>query len=76
MREVAQERHVPLYDLARTLAKSSEYFYDDLHFNVQGARVAGTGLASFLVSDEAAARWTVPVAGVSRGTSKDRVMRR
>jgi lysophospholipase L1-like esterase len=72
MREVARERHVPLYDLARTLPKSSKYFYDDLHFNVQGARVAGSGLASFLVSDQAAAQWEVSVAGVSRGALKDR----
>jgi lysophospholipase L1-like esterase len=71
MREVARERQVPLYDLSRTLPKSSEFFYDDLHFNVQGARVAGVGLASFLVSDQAAALWKAPLARVPRGGSRN-----
>lgn len=48
-REVAAESAVPLFDLARLMPKSLDYFYDDVHFNVEGARVAGVALADFLV---------------------------
>jgi hypothetical protein len=51
MRQVAAAANVPVYDLARVMPKSSEFFYDDFHFNVRGAREAGTGLASFIVSN-------------------------
>jgi lysophospholipase L1-like esterase len=51
MREVTAQHRVPLYDLARIMPKSSEYFYDDVHFTVQGARRAGTELAQVLASD-------------------------
>ncbi len=54
MRSVATEESIPLFDLARTLPKSLEFFYDDCHFNVAGARATGTGLASFLVSSQLA----------------------
>ncbi|GAG33855.1 unnamed protein product, partial [marine sediment metagenome] len=49
MRRIAREFDVPLYDLARHLPKSSEYFYDDFHFNVGGAAAAGRALAAFLI---------------------------
>lgn len=49
MRQVATEHSVPMYDLARSIPKSSEYFYDDAHFNVKGAYQSGTGLASFIL---------------------------
>jgi lysophospholipase L1-like esterase len=49
MRSVAAEENVPVYDLARTLPKSLEYFYDDCHFNTAGAAAAGKGLAAFMV---------------------------
>jgi hypothetical protein len=48
MREVAESNSVPTYDLARVFPNSSEYFYDDVHFNVNGAREAGLGLASVI----------------------------
>jgi GDSL-like Lipase/Acylhydrolase family len=48
MRGIAASDSVPLYDLARELPKSTEYFYDDCHFNRAGALSAGRGLASFL----------------------------
>jgi len=50
MRAVAIEDSVPLYDLARAIPKSSEYFYDDCHFNREGARAAGLGLARFMAA--------------------------
>lgn len=48
MRDVAELHSVKLYDLAHEIPKSSEFFYDDVHFNVKGARRAGVGLASFI----------------------------
>jgi lysophospholipase L1-like esterase len=50
MRSVAAENSVPVYDLARVLPKSLQYIYDDCHFNVEGARTTGKGLAEFLVT--------------------------
>jgi hypothetical protein len=52
MREVAAATDVPTYDLARAIPKTSEFFYDDAHFNVRGAHEAGTGLASFILSKD------------------------
>jgi lysophospholipase L1-like esterase len=57
MRRVCGEHGVPLYDLARILPKSLDYFYDDCHFNTAGAEAAGKGLAAFLVAQR-----LVPVA--------------
>ncbi|WP_460943714.1 SGNH/GDSL hydrolase family protein [Spirosoma daeguense] len=37
-RAVAIEQQVHLIDLARKMPKSSEYFYDDMHFTESGAR--------------------------------------
>jgi lysophospholipase L1-like esterase len=52
MRAIAEEHSVPVYDLARSLPKSSDYFYDDVHFNVEGAATAGEGLASFILEKQ------------------------
>jgi hypothetical protein len=49
MRTVGGQESVPVYDLARTLPKSLDFFYDDCHFNVAGAATAAKGLASFLI---------------------------
>lgn len=49
-REVSTERGVPLLDLAKTIPKSTEFFIDDVHFNVKGAQEIGTQLASFIRS--------------------------
>jgi lysophospholipase L1-like esterase len=51
MRVLAEEYGVPLYDLARVMPKSSEYFYDDVHFNVAGASRAGKELALVIRDD-------------------------
>jgi hypothetical protein len=39
---------VPVYDPARAVPKSLEFFYDDCHFTRAGALAAGRGLARFL----------------------------
>jgi len=51
MRQIAIEHAVPLYDLAKLMPKSLEYFYDDVHFNVKGAHTAGTQLAAFILEN-------------------------
>ncbi len=48
VRAVAAEFDVPLFDLARLLPKSGEYFYDDVHFNPRGSETVGAMLASFV----------------------------
>ncbi len=50
-RTVGRELSVPVYDLARIIPKSLDYFYDDVHFNEQGAAVAGRGLAQFILAN-------------------------
>jgi len=48
MRQTAQQYSVPLYDLARVVPKSRDFFFDDVHFNDQGAHVAGVQLAALI----------------------------
>jgi lysophospholipase L1-like esterase len=48
MRQVAAGYSIPLYDIARLIPKSREYFNDDVHFTVKGARIAGLELASLI----------------------------
>ena len=40
-RAVAAARQVPLVDLARLVPKDSRYFYDHLHYSLEGARLVG-----------------------------------
>jgi hypothetical protein len=50
MRQVSREHSIPLYDLTRSIPKSLEFFYDDVHFNVRGATsFLGTELGDFLL---------------------------
>ena len=51
LRELSREYSVPLFDLARIIPKSSEYFYDDYHFNTKGADFAGRELSSFILQE-------------------------
>jgi lysophospholipase L1-like esterase len=51
MREVASENHVPVFDLALLMPKSLDFFYDDCHFNIEGARKAGDLLSAFLIEN-------------------------
>lgn len=48
MIEVGKERGVPVLDLAKSIPKSTEFFIDDVHFNVKGAHEIGAQLASFI----------------------------
>ncbi len=47
-RQVAADFGAPLVDFARILPKSSRYFYDDVHFTVEGARAAGDAIGAVL----------------------------
>lgn len=48
-KEVGQQENMPVYDLAKNMPKTLEYFFDDVHFNVKGARKFGEDLARFIV---------------------------
>ncbi len=56
MRSVAAEHGVPVFDLSRVIPKSLTYFYDDAHFNVEGARFFGDHLGGFIAQQLTAAR--------------------
>jgi hypothetical protein len=47
-RELAVQHNIVVYDAAKTMPKSTEAFYDDVHFNVAGARRFATELAGVL----------------------------
>ncbi len=47
-RVVARQAAIPIYDLAETMPKSRNFFYDDVHFNDRGAREAALGLAKLI----------------------------
>lgn len=47
-RQVAREFSLPVYDLAVTMPKSRDFFYDDVHFNDRGAKEAAIGLAAVI----------------------------
>ena len=49
MRQVSLERSFPIYDLAKSLPKSLEFFYDDVHFNVRGASIVGKDLGKYIL---------------------------
>ena len=50
MRNIGRELGIPVYDLAQSIPKSLEFFYDDVHFNVGGAAFAGEELALFMMA--------------------------
>ena len=52
MRRLAAEDSIPLYDLAKSMPKSLEFFYDDVHFNERGAAAAGAELASLILKQK------------------------
>ena len=47
-RQVARQFSIPVYDLAGTMPKSRDFFYDDVHFNDRGAQEAAIGLATLI----------------------------
>jgi lysophospholipase L1-like esterase len=55
-RNVATRGEGLLFDFAALMPKSLQFFYDDVHFNVRGAREAGTLLAEFLIASLWSAR--------------------
>lgn len=48
MRRLGREYAVPVFDLSSATGKSREFFYDDCHFNVAGARRAAEELGGFV----------------------------
>ena len=50
MRRAAAASGAPVFDLARSIPKTADFFYDDVHFNVAGADTAAAMLARFIVS--------------------------
>ncbi len=53
MRGLAATENVEIVDLAATMSKSLEWFYDDVHFNDAGARAAAAALAAQLETNPA-----------------------
>ncbi|HET7233559.1 MAG TPA: SGNH/GDSL hydrolase family protein [Longimicrobium sp.] len=49
MIDVGARQGVPVYDLFNQIPRTTEYFYDDVHFNVRGADTAARQLARFMV---------------------------
>ena len=49
MRRAAAASGAPVFDLARSIPKSADFFYDDVHFNVAGADTAAAMLSRFIV---------------------------
>jgi lysophospholipase L1-like esterase len=49
-RSVCREANIPCLDLAAMVPSSLEYFYDDVHFNVAGARFVAGKIAKELLS--------------------------
>jgi len=49
MRRAAAASGTPVFDLARSIPKSADFFYDDVHFNVAGADTAAAMLSRFIV---------------------------
>ena len=52
LRELSEERGVECVDLAVMVPKDTTVFYDDCHFNENGARVVATVLAEYFMSRE------------------------
>ena len=52
MRQVSIEQAIPIYDLAKLLPKSLEFFYDDVHFNVRGASIVGEDLGKYILQSK------------------------
>lgn len=48
MRNIAASSDILLYDLAKQIPKSREFFFDDCHFNNKGARFYADSLSAFI----------------------------
>ena len=49
IRKLSIEYSIPLFDLEKEIPGTLQYFYDDVHFNNNGARTAGMMLAKFIL---------------------------
>jgi lysophospholipase L1-like esterase len=49
MRRAAAANGAPVFDLARSIPRTADFFYDDVHFNVAGADAAAALLTRFIV---------------------------
>ncbi len=49
MRHLGHEYEVPVFDLAGIIPKSTEYFYDDCHFNITGAEYVARNLGDHIL---------------------------
>lgn len=56
MRQVGIETGTPVFDMALLMPKSLDFFYDDCHFNIAGARKAGRLLGDFIIENGLAGR--------------------
>jgi hypothetical protein len=68
MRELAIENDIPLYDLARSMPKSLDLMYDDVHFTERGAALAAEELASLILEKQMIRRAGTDVAVRSNPT--------
>ncbi len=51
IRRLSVKYNLPIVDLAKIIPKSTEYFYDDVHFNKKGADFTARHLASFILQE-------------------------
>lgn len=51
MRQLAAENKLLLFDLAGSIPKSLEFFYDDCHFNINGAEWTAEKLGVYLIEE-------------------------
>jgi lysophospholipase L1-like esterase len=70
VRQISKTYSIPLYDLAKRMPKSSEFFYDDVHFNVKGSRTAAKELAGFIFQQSLIPHQTV--SGSSTNSARSR----
>ena len=48
---ICQQRHIECIDLAATVEKNTGYFYDDVHFNENGADKISSYLAEYFITN-------------------------
>ena len=64
--DVCQEDGLECFDLAPIIPKHFTYFYDDIHFNEAGAKMAGQRIAEYLLTKEPFAPSAEGTPGVGR----------
>ena len=60
LRRVGREADVAVVELARNTPKSTEFFYDDDHFNVAGAKLIADAIAEACLATEEISRRLAP----------------